>query len=161
MKASSIFVLTLSLAAAGACGQVGKGAAARASRAAVQRTWSRTLARDAARDAATKPVALKQPRLVHRYVPSDVARRELRYGIPAGAHVTARARVGRPLSAARAQARYGLPQVPGARLSIQLPRSTRVQRNKVLHGEGAFDEFRLTDGAKSSQIRGAVTLKAP
>jgi len=98
------------------------------------RTIARILARDHARDVKAAIRVLERPRTVHRYTTIDEVKKYLRQGIPSGVHFTARANPGRPLSAERAAARYGLPKTPSARVKIELPPGTRIKSGKVVGG---------------------------
>lgn len=114
----------------------------------MSRAWSRAMAavlkRDAARDAATAAKPLAQPRTVWRYTSKAQAERELQRGVPAGRHLTAGTTAGRLPSPERAQGRYGLPNRPEVRETVQLPAGQPVRSTKALGGEPGVGEITST-----------------
>lgn len=100
----------------------------------LEKSASRTLKRDFERDSASTAKRLSRGLTTFRYTTKAEAKRELRAGINSGTHFTSRARPGRPLSARRAQARYGLPRTPEVRMTVGLPKGSSVKRNRVIGG---------------------------
>lgn len=99
------------------------------------------LRRDGLRDRVTRVRSLPKARTVFRYTTRERAQQELRQGIRAGRHLTARATPGRPPSGGQAQRRYGLPQPPAVRETLRLPKGQLVRPNKVLGGAPGVGEL--------------------
>lgn len=108
---------------------------------AVSSALTKKLVLDRQRNAATKAVPLAKPKTVHRYTSVEQARRESRRGLEPGAHMTANARRGRPLTAENAQQRYGMPTTPSAGETIRLLANTLMRPNKVLVGPLGYGEI--------------------
>jgi len=117
------------------------------------------LARDARRDAATKAAPLKAERRVWRYTSKREAARELKNGVPAGAHMTPGVRPGRPPGAATAQRQYGLPKAPEARMKIRLNRGTPVAHNKALAGQPGRGELTAPAPVPKENIEQVIVLR--
>lgn len=116
------------------------------------------LAKDARRDGATKAVPLSAERRVWRYTSKREAERELKSGVPAGAHMTPSVRPGRPPSAATAQNQYGLPRMPEARLTIRLHRGTRIAHNKALAGAPGRGELTAPVAVPRDNVEKVILL---
>lgn len=119
---------------------------------------ARMLARDAARDAAKASVPLANGRTVYRYVTSRQGAREATKGIAANSHFTSRASQGRPLGAAGAQRRFGLPQEPQKRMTVRLPKNTDVRFNKVIGGKPGYGEITVVKPLPRQSISDARQL---
>lgn len=119
-------------------------ALAKRSAVAMTRTVKARLARIARLDLAahrrTATRLLAAPRKVFRYVPVGRGRQELKRGFARITHFTSHAGRGRPLSALNAQRRYGLPQRPGSRLAVTLPKGTPVKTLKAHGGQRGIGE---------------------
>ncbi len=135
MKVLMLLVLVISVSGVATVAQAGT------KKQLVQAAMARMLARDAARDGATSTTHLLKCRTVYRYVQASQSRRELAGGFSANSHFTSRVAPGRPLSAATAQRRYGLPQPPQSRTTVHLPRGTEVRFNKVIGGQPGYGEI--------------------
>lgn len=136
------------------------GAEAQAARVQAQRQVAlrEALAKDARRDGATKAVPLSAERRVWRYTGKREAERELKSGVPAGAHMTPSVRPGRPPSAATAQNQYGLPRMPEARLTIRLHRGTPTAHNKALAGRPGRGELTAPVAVPRENIEKVILL---
>lgn len=157
----ALTVITL-LAMTLGCGTAGKSAARRLmkaeGRAADARATS-VLRRDLVRDRATPARSLPRGRTVFRYTSDAEARRELASSVRPGNHMTSRGGAGRPLGAAVARKRYGLPREPEVRMSIWLERGTKVRKNKALGGERGVGEITPTQTVPARSIKKVVKLK--
>jgi hypothetical protein len=143
------------------CGRVSKSAARRVLRGearAAERQSASVLRRDLLRDRATASRALASERSTFRYTTKAQAKRELRGGIRQGSHLTSRAYPGRPLKAASAQARYGLPRRPEVRMTVDLPKGTEVRTNRALGGAPGVGEVTTVRRTNPSAIRKVVPL---
>lgn len=127
--------------------------------AARQATLRAALARDARRDAATQAIPLGAERRVFRYTSKVQAAREVRSGVAAGSHMTARAGAGRPPLATTAQRQYGLPKAPQVRMSILLQPGTPVRHNKALAGEAGRGELTAPVVIRKEAIEKVVPLR--
>jgi hypothetical protein len=116
------------------------------------------LARDARRDAVTKAIPLNAERRVFRYTSKAQAAREVRSGVAAGSHMTARAGAGRPPLATTAQRQYGLPKAPQVRMSILLKPGMPVRHNKALAGEAGRGELTAPVVIRKEAIEKVVPL---
>ena len=123
------------------------------------RSVARNMARDIKRDGNTVARALTRPRTVHRYTSIRRARVERSRGIARGNHMTSRAFRGRPLSAANAQKRYGLPHKPQVRETIRLTRGQPVRLNKAMGGGRGQGELTSTRIVPATQVRRVVRLR--
>jgi len=136
-----------------------RGAARRAAARQAERSLTRAvLARDLKRDAATASRRLTTPRRVFRFTSTERARAESRSGLAAGAHMTSRARPGRPPSGLTAQRRYGLPSRPRVRETIELTRGTPVRANRALAGRPGVGELTISRRIRPSSIQRTVRL---
>lgn len=106
-----------------------------------QAVAKKLLARDLARDAITTAKALPASRTVQRFTTLQQAKREARFGLPPGTHMTPGLRRGRPLSGEGAARRYGLLRQPTARETIVLPKGTPLRVNKALGGKAGVGEL--------------------
>jgi len=113
---------------------VARGAARAAGKTTTKSVFKGLLGRDSQIHARTAAKRLTQPKTVFRYTSSEEARVAATRGIQANRHMTSSAGPGRPLSAAAAQARYGLERPPAARLTVRLPKGQPVQRHKAVGG---------------------------
>ncbi len=116
------------------------------------------LTRDAERDATTAVERLPADRTVFRYTTREQADKELRDGVEVGRHTTANASPGRPLTSENAQRQFGLPQEPDLRLTLRLPKGTRVKANNVVGGAPGTGELRLAEPVPASAITNEVSL---
>ena len=140
---------------------------AMAERRAVSRAFERkaesrmagVLERDLKRDLSTAPKTLAKDRYVYRYTTAARARAEAGEGLAAGTHVTSRIRPGRPLSAARAQTRYGLPARPQVRERVLIGKGSPVRVNKALGGERGVGEITVVKPTAKTAVQGASRLK--
>ncbi|MEM2001035.1 MAG: hypothetical protein QXT77_00115 [Candidatus Methanomethylicaceae archaeon] len=137
---------------------VARGAARSAGRVFRRVSITKILRRDLQLHRRTPLRPLARPRRVFRYTSLAQARREVRKGILRGRHMTARARPGRPLTAAHAQQRFALPRKPRVRMTIQLPQGLPVRVNRV---SGASRSWELTAGKRIRQtaIKKIVRLR--
>ena len=110
-------------------------------RLASQAVAKKLLTRDLERDAITTAKALPASRTVQRYTTLQQAKREVRFGLPPGTHMTPGLRRGRPLSGDGAARRYGLLRHPTARETIVLPVGTPIRVNKALGGKAGVGEL--------------------
>jgi hypothetical protein len=124
-------------------------------KAAVARLW-RQDARNHAKAAVT---ALAKPRTVHRYTTTAQARREVQAGLTPNTHMTARASVGRPLSARAAQQKYGLPTRPQVRETIALPKGWPARQNAVAGGAATARELTSPKALPGTAIRKVLPLE--
>lgn len=136
--ATSILPLTVE---AGGLGRAAARGAWRSSARIWRRSPAQMMRRDLVRDSAIKARPLARPRTVFRYTTKQRASVELRRGIPPGRHMTANGGPGRPLSRVAAQKRYGLPQRPGVRETIRLPKGQPVRTAKALGGRPGVGEL--------------------
>jgi len=97
---------------------------------------------DRLRDGQAPIRMLTKPRSVFRYTSNEQAQLYRQRGVPSGAHFTVNAGPGRPLSAAHAKERYGLPRAPTARVEAVLPRGTTVKSGKVVGGQPGYGELK-------------------
>ena len=97
---------------------------------------------DRLRDSQAPIRMLTKPRSVFRYTSNEQAQLYRQRGVPSGAHFTVNAGPGRPLSAAHAKERYGLPRAPTARVEAVLPRGTTVKSGKVVGGQPGYGELK-------------------
>jgi translation initiation factor IF-2 len=123
-----------------------------------QAALRRALVKDSKRDAATKTVPLKAERRVWRYTSKQEAERELKSGVPAGAHMTPKVGPGRPPSGVTAQHQYGLPRAPEARMKIRLDRGTPVAHNKALAGQAGRGELTAPATVPKENIEKVIVL---
>jgi hypothetical protein len=128
-------------------------------RRAVEKSIASLLRRDLARDATSQIKLLPAPRTVFRYTTQAQARRELARGIAPGRHMTSHARPGRPLRAARAKERYGLPQEPEVRETVRLPAGQPVRVNRVVGGEPGRAELTSPSWVPPTAIKKVVPLR--
>jgi hypothetical protein len=142
--------------------QLGKAAARGAARSAARvfrrAPVAKILRRDLQLHRLTPLRPLPRPRRVFRYTSWAQSRQEVRKGILRGSHMTARARPGRPLTAAQAQQHFALPRKPRVRMTIQLPQGLPVRINRV---SGAPRRWELTAGKRIPQtaIKKVVRLR--
>jgi len=115
--------------------------------------------RDLLRDQATASATLPKPRTVFRYTSAGRARTELRTGIAPRRHMTAHGGRGRPLGAARAQERFGLPRRPGVRETIRLPQGQPVRSNRALGGSAGMGELTSPRRVPPQAITRVVPLR--
>jgi hypothetical protein len=118
-----------------------------------------TLKRDLKRDLATTPKSLTKDRYVYRYTTAARARAEAGKGLAAGTHVTSRISPGRPLSAARAKTRYGLPVRPQVREKVLINKGLSVRVNKALGGERGVGEITVVKPTGKTAVQGMSKLK--
>jgi hypothetical protein len=147
MRLSVIVALISMLPGVMCAGDVGHTAAARMSR------------RDQQNHSLVRPKVLARPRTVNRYTTLSRAMRELRLGLPPNTHMTSKARPGRPLAASKAQRRYGLPNKPQVRETIQLPSGTTLRHNRAVGGNRGIGEVTSPKRVPNSAIRKVVPLK--
>ena len=119
----------------------------------------RLMRRDTARDARTKIKPLSQPKRVWRYTNRNDAKKASRQGLPAGKHMTSGTTPGRPPKPETAQRRYGLPRKPDMRMTIELPKSHPVRRNKVLGGRPGTGEITSPKAIPPKAIEKVIPLK--
>jgi hypothetical protein len=115
--------------------------------------------RDATRDLLKKAERLQTSRTVYRYVSAQEAALIKVRGIPSARHFTASAAPGRPLAAASAEVRYGLPSPPSHRVAVELPAGTMVKTNKVLGGQAGVGELLVMQDVPRAWIRSIVPLR--
>jgi hypothetical protein len=132
--------------------------AGKASKALARKAWTRLFSRDAARDAATKARPLAKSKKVWRYTTKKNAREAAKKGLPANRHMTSGVTPGRPPKAGSAQTRYGLPNKPEVRMTIELPARQPVRRNKVLGGAAGFGEVTSPKAVQPSAIKRITPL---
>jgi len=119
----------------------------------------RILERDWIRDSKLAVTKLRADRTVFRYVGRGQAKEDLLKGIKVGSHTTATAGRGRPLGARAAQRRFGLPDRPVFRETIDLTRSMRVRIGRALGGSRGVGEITLRQRATPKAIRRVTPLK--
>lgn len=156
------FVVALLLVPQNSFGQWGRALARGAGRSAARSSRQvsfRAMRRDFSRDRFMPAKKLRASRSVFRYTSTIRARAESHQGIPAGSHLTSRARPGRPLSPTTAQRRFGLPRRPAVRERVQLRRGTLVRMNKALGGERGMGEIELAQRVPRQDIHGLVRLR--
>lgn len=118
------------------------------------------LRRDRVRDSRLPVRKLEQPRKVFRFTTLKQARLYRQTGVPSGTHFTAKVGPGRPLTAAHAKERYGLPRIPRARLQFLLPKGTTVKSGKVIGGKPGFGEVKTyRHRLEPSAVKNLVRLK--
>ncbi len=147
MLLRSMLLLTLILAGTLADAQIGRSMA------------SRILRQDLRNHALVRPKPLAAPRTVYRYTSRPQASRELSRGLAPNTHMTANARVGRPLSARAAQPRYGLLHKPQVRETIRLPKGTALRHNRATNAERGIGELTSPKRVPKGTIRRVVPLK--
>lgn len=118
-----------------------------------------TLRRDLVRDRATPARSLAKDRSVFRYTTKERARLETRAGLSEGTHFTSHSASGRPLTAAAAQRRLGLPTRPAVREKVVLRKGTRVRLNKALGGERGYGEISLAQHIPPTNVRRVIRLR--
>lgn len=123
------------------------------------RSFLSTLRRDLVRDRATPARSLVKDRSVFRYTTKTRARLETRAGLSAGTHLTSHSASGRPLSAAAAQRRLGLPTRPAVREKVVLRKGTRVRLNKALGGKRGYGEISLAQHIPPTNVRRVIRLR--
>ncbi len=128
------------VAEGGSLGKAAARGAAKSAARALRGGSAQTFRRDLLRDQATRVRPLPKDRTVFRYTSKERAGQELLKGIPPGSHMTSRGGPGRPLSAEKAQRRYGLPQKPEARETIRLPKGQPMRFNRALGGAAGVGE---------------------
>lgn len=101
---------------------------------------TRALAKDLVNHRTTPVKILTAPRTVFRYATQSAARKDLASGLAPYSHMTSRGAPGRPLSAANAAKRYGLPRRPDVRETIRLDRGQTVILNKAQAGRPGVGE---------------------
>lgn len=115
---------------------------------------------DRLRDSKLAVKRLTEPRQVFRFTTNKQAQFYRRRGVPSGTHFTATAGPGRPLTAAHAKQRYGLPRMPSARVEVVLPRGTPVKVGKVIGGKPAFGEVKTYNRTLSpSAVKTVILLR--
>jgi hypothetical protein len=149
-----LLLLTTALPPAAEAGGLGK-ATARGT----AKSIAKALRGDRLRDQATRVRPLPKDRTVFRYTTRERAQQELRQGIPAGRHLTARGTPGRPLSPTQAQRRYGLPQPPEARETVRLPKGQPVRPNKALGGAPGVGELTSPQRIPPAAVTTVVPLR--
>jgi hypothetical protein len=161
VKSVVLIIAAASLLAITGCGRVGRSASRRVMKSearAVEGKSALVLHRDLVRDKATIARKLPSKRTVFRYTTRAQAEKEMRRGIKPGSHLTSRAYPGRPLKATNAQARYGLPQKPDVRMTVTLPKGTKVRRNRALGGAPGVGEITSVQRTKPRAIKKVVPL---
>lgn len=114
--------------------------AARAAAKKVMPRMTRALAKDLVNHRTAPVKTLTAPRTVFRYATRSVARKDVASGLAPYRHMTSRGGPGRPLSAANAAKRYGLPRRPDVRETIRLGRGQTVILNKAQGGRPGVGE---------------------
>jgi hypothetical protein len=115
---------------------------------------------DRLRDRTLPVKKLTEPRKVFRFTTNKQAQFYRHRGVASGTHFTAKAGPGRPLTAAHAKQRYGLPRMPSARVEVVLPRGTPVKSGKVIGGRPAFGEVKTYGRALSpSAVKTVIPLR--
>ncbi len=142
------------VAAGGLAGAIERGAA----KALSKRSLFRLFARDARIHARTLVRPLEQPRTVFRFTSKSEAARSLRTGVAPDRHLTAGGGAGRPLGAAAATRRYGLPRPPEARITIRLPKGQPVQPHKVVGGARGVGTIASPRGIPAQSVRRVVPI---
>ena len=114
--------------------------------------------RDARRDAATRAVPLRAERRVWRYTSKREAARELRNGVPAGAHMTSEGRAGP--AAERCDGAAPVRAAKGSRGTDEnTPRSQYAgQAQQGLGGEPGRGEVTSTQAVGKEQIEKVTPL---
>jgi len=125
----------------------------------VERSLASILRADRLRDARLPVTRLARPRTVFRYVTPRRAQAELERGIRRGTHLTVRATPGRPLTAAQAARRYGLPPGRTVRETVHLARGTRVKVGKAIGGRPGEGELLTAEPLGRRVIRRLVRLR--
>jgi hypothetical protein len=115
--------------------------------------------REAARDAATLVKPLSKPRYVYRYASNERAIKEANIGLGKNRHTTSGIASGRPLSAAEAQRRYGLPTKPEVRSTWYLPKETLVRMNKVMYGKPGYGEITPSKRIEPKGLKEIIQLR--
>lgn len=157
MRVGCVALITILLSCLG-CGRIAERAIGTVGRSAQRRSVS-VLSRDLERDTASKLAKLQASRQVFKYATESDANRMLAKGFPAGSHFTSGIRAGRPLRASQAAKRFGLGYQPRKRLSVTLPKGSRVRLNKVVGGApGGFGEIRVERPLRPSVIKKSVHL---
>ena len=163
LRRLTLFAMLFVVVIPGAChGQLGRILARSAERRiarSASRSFLSTLRRDLVRDRATPARSLVKDRSVFRYTTRTRATLEKRSGLAAGTHLTSRSISGRPLSAAAAQRRLGLPTRPSVREKVVLSKGTRVRLNKALGGRQGYGEISLAQRIPPTNIRRVVRLR--
>ena len=108
----------------------------------MRRPMPNVLKLDRLRDSRLPVKRLPEPRKVFRFTTNQQAQLYRQRGVPSGTHFTAKAGPGRPLTAAHAKLRYGLPRIPSARVEVVLPKGTPVKSGKVVGGKPAYGELK-------------------
>jgi hypothetical protein len=166
-----IFCLSAANGNAGALGRVLARGAVRGLARSAERSAVRSTERQAVRRATgiqrkdlwnhihtpTRP--LPTPRTVYRYTSPRQVRRELHSGIAPESHMTATAPAGRPPSPATAVKKYGLPNAPRVRETVQLPRGFPVRHNKVPGGRQGIGEITSPRTVPRTAIKKVTPLR--
>lgn len=157
---AGLLILAMSLLPLTAEAGLGRTVARGAWRSSTGKLWGRSAAkvlrRDLVRDRAIKARPLARSRTVFRYTSKAQARTELRRGILPGRHMTSRGGAGRPLGAAAAQRRYGLPGRPQVRETIRVPKGQPVRTAKALGGRPGVGELTSSKRLSPSAITKVV-----
>lgn len=149
---------TSNSAEAGPLGKiVGRSAARAAARRAAPR-MARALAKDLVNHRNAPVGKLAAPRTVFRYTTRGLAAKDAAKGIAPFRHLTSRGGPGRPLSAANAAKRYGLPRRPDVRETIRLGRGQTVILNKAQAGRRGVGEAVSPRRIDRSAIKRVVVL---
>ncbi len=151
-------ILTPAVADGGPVGKTVAKAAAKGVYRSLGKRWARLARRDLVRDLRTPVTRLRRPRPVFRYVTPKRARLERKRGFAPGTHFTSRATRGRPLTAANAQRRVGVPTRRTRRLTVDLPKGTQVRFNKILAGTPGRGEITAVNRIDAVAIRKVVKL---
>jgi hypothetical protein len=159
----ALVVLTVAMQSvpvdAGGLGKaVARGATKSASKA-FNKGLAQKLRRDLLRDRKTPARVLKHDRHVFRYTTKAGAEREIRNGLRPGTHMTTKANAGRPLSAASAKQRFGLPKKPQVRETIHLSKGQPVRNNRALGGQRGVGETTSSKRIPSDSIEKVVPLR--
>jgi hypothetical protein len=154
-----LFVVVIPGASHGQLGRILAQSAERRGARSASRSFLSTLRRDLLRDRATPARSLVKDRSVFRYTTKERARLETSAGLSEGTHFTSHSASGRPLSAASAQRRLGLPTRPTVREKVVLRKGTRVRLNKALGGKRGYGEISLAQHAPPTDVRRVVRLR--
>ena len=152
-----LLLTSLETVEASALGKAAARGAASSVAKSVNKGLTQKLSQDLVRDRKTVVCLLKRDSRVFRYTHN--ASSELRTGLRPGAHTTTKITPGRPLTAANAQSKYGLPTKPNSRLNLLLPKGTPYRTNKVLGGKPGVPEMSLPNGAAASTIEKNIHLR--